>query len=78
MTQLQHFHVPIQMQGQRRSNQKNNRNDRVSMNEGNDDDKVLALYYDNEFRKWHYKLVLIIAFIIAGLFAVLIGLSKLY
>ena len=40
-------------------------------------DKMLAAYYDKEFRKWHYKLAFIILFCVAGLYALVINLSVL-
>ena len=40
--------------------------------------KELDLYYDNEFRKWHIKLALIIVFIITSLLVALIGISRLF
>jgi hypothetical protein len=50
----------------------------VSAKEPNDIDKALAVYYDNEFRKWHYKLVLIIGFIITSLFVAFVGVLKFF
>lgn len=66
--------VSIQIKNQSRTNQENARKESVGEEEHND--KALAVYYDKEFRKWHYKLVFIIGFVLAILCAVLIGMSK--
>jgi hypothetical protein len=34
-------------------------------------------YYENEFRKWHYKLLLIISLILTGLYTFLYNLPRL-
>jgi hypothetical protein len=78
MTLLQQFpDVSAQM---RRLNQKNTQKKIGSQKEyyDNDNDKALDLYYDNEFRKWHNKLALIIVFIISCLLAALVGISRLF
>jgi hypothetical protein len=36
-----------------------------------------ARYYDNEFRKWHYKLAVIIVALVAGLFIFALNLPQL-
>lgn len=40
-------------------------------------DNMRSVYYDNEFRKWHYKLALIMVGCVAMLYALVIGLSGL-
>ena len=57
--------------------QKRTRKEIRNTKEYNGNGKELDLYYDNEFRKWHTKLALIIVFIIAGLSAAIIAVSKL-
>jgi hypothetical protein len=80
MTLLQQFpDVSMQM---RRLNQKNTQKKTGSQKEHNDNEndngKEFTLYYDNEFRKWHYKLALIIVFIITCLLVALVGISRLF
>ena len=76
MTLIQQFpDVSMQM---RQLNQKN-RLKKIGSQKGHfDNGKALGLYYDNEFRKWHIKLALIIAFIIACLLAAVVGISRLF
>ena len=64
----------------RRLNQKKTQKKIGSQKEhyDNDIDKELDLYYDNEFRKWHNKLALIIGFIITCLLAALVGISRFF
>jgi hypothetical protein len=76
MTLLQQF--PDVSMRMRRLNQKNTPSKREMQKEQNDNGKELDLYYDNEFRKWHNKLALIIVFIITCLLAALVGISRLF
>jgi hypothetical protein len=64
----------------RQLNQKNRQKKIVSQKEHyeNDNGKELALYYDNEFRKWHNKLAIIIVLIITCLLAAVVGISRLF
>jgi hypothetical protein len=55
----------------------NNRRREKARAERGYDSKRLELFYDNEFRKWHYKLVLIILFILICLFVVVYTISGL-
>jgi hypothetical protein len=75
MTHLRHFPESIEIKW---IDQKKYPKGISSAKEPNDSDKVLAVYYDNEFRKWHYKLALIIGFIITSLFVALVGILKLF
>ena len=64
----------------RQLNQKRTQREIGSTKGHNDNDhgKELELYYDNEFRKWHTKLALIVVFIIACLLGALVGVSQLF
>jgi hypothetical protein len=78
MTLLQQFpDVSMQM---RRLTQKNTQKKTGSQKDhnANGNCKELDLYYDNEFRKWHIKLALIIVFIITCLLVALVGISRLF
>ena len=78
MTLIQQFpDVSMQM---RRLNQKKTQKKTGPQKEhyDNDNGKALDLYYDNEFRKWHNKLALIIVFIITCLLAAVVGISRLF
>ena len=78
MTFIQQFpDVSMQM---RRLNQKKTQKKTGLQKEHYDSDngKTLDLYYDNEFRKWHNKLALIIVVIITCLLAAVVGISRLF
>jgi hypothetical protein len=78
MTLIQQFpDVSMQM---RRLNQKKTQKKTGPKKEhyDNDNGKALDLYYDNEFRKWHNKLALIIVVIITCLLAAVVGISRLF
>ena len=64
----------------RRLNLKRAQMEIVSTKEHDDNDngKELNLYYENEFKKWHTKLAMIILFIISSLLATLIGISQFF
>jgi hypothetical protein len=55
----------------------NQRKEKLQAEQGEKRDKQLTVFYDNEFRKWHYKLTLIIVFILTCLFFVVYSLSAL-
>lgn len=51
---------------------------RMSMRHLEDNDPEIVRFYDNEFKKWHYKLTLIIAFGIACLYGVIFTASGIF
>jgi hypothetical protein len=77
MTLIQQFpDVTMKARLLHRKNAKQN----VSTKEHDDEsnNRASELYYESEFRKWHYKLALIIVTIITCMLAALIGLAKLF
>jgi hypothetical protein len=75
MTLAQQFPVSMQME---RLNKKKSPVRVMGAKERGDNENSLEVYYNNEFRKWHIKLVLIIGFIIACLFTALVGIAELF
>jgi hypothetical protein len=70
--------VSLQMRNQVKWAKKSHQQQRMSMGHLQDNDPELALFYDNEFKRWHYKLTLIIALGIAVLYGVIFTASGIY
>ncbi len=78
MNLIQQFpDVSMQMRIQSRSNQKKLRKEKQA-SQVNASDNTLTMFYENEFRKWHYKLLLIIVFVITSLYCTVFALSALF
>jgi hypothetical protein len=69
--------VSLQMRNRVKWNKKGRQEKRMPTRHLKDDPE-LVLFYDNEFKKWHYMLILIIALGIACLYSVVLAASGIF
>jgi hypothetical protein len=67
----------MEVRNKLKSNQKVQSGQKLKSQPIRETDKMLSAYYDKEFRKWHYKLALIILFCLATIYALVINVSGL-
>jgi hypothetical protein len=79
MNLIQQFpDVSMQMRDKLRLKKTRKGNSGFQSRDHNDNAADLTVFYDNEFRKWHYKLGLIIVLAITGLYAVTFTISGIF
>jgi hypothetical protein len=79
MNLIQHFpDVSPQIRNRVKWNKIRRHGTRMSMSHLKDNDPELALVYNKEFKKWDYKLTLIVALGIASLYAVVFTASGIF
>lgn len=70
--------VSAQIRNRTKWNQKSRNEKQMSIENLQDNDPDLVVFYDHEFKKWHYKVTLIIAIGIACIFSLILTASGIF